>query len=234
MNNRLNLLFEAYNKKFVPLINNSASGLGFLDKLLNLYHINRYNHIINMQLMKNYNEATISYHKIDGLLTSITIHNIFDKDLARNKPEFMSETKFHSSIAENVSVEHSTATLDERDIIFIRSMIHNIAFIIKDYYFNKPQSNKATESIVDYEKANTLLDDFGKDETIEKLLNSIFPDKKSLDCIDFSEETLKEYYYCYQMIYEDLVSKPTGVRTKLYKRSLMKLTKEKYTGVSFV
>lgn len=222
MHKRLEWLFDEYNKKVIPLFNDPKSELSFLDKLINLYHINRYTHIFDMLFMKNYNEATINYHKIDGLLTSATIHNIFDKDLARDKPEFKNETIIHTSISENVYSKHSTAPLSERDITLIRTMIHNIAFIVKDYYFNKAQSNKSTDSIVNYETAVEILDGFSNKETAEQLASIIYPndmylkkdekDKKDkkpdiyhLRRINFSQSTLKEYHHCYQLIYDDLV-----------------------------
>ena len=215
MKNRIELLIRLYNDYIAaPTKNELVADNRILRRLLVLYHINRYIHIIDMDLMKDFNESTPHLHKINGLLTSMTVHKIFSKDVGINKKEYANELKYHTSIPDtDIYGKHSSAALGERDIIFIRTLIQRIAYIFKDIYlvkstYSTKESNIAAEKrvklIIDYEKAYNMFCAFEKDVSILTFLTSSLTFEKAFESI---KTLVNSFTDCYQLIYDDLIRK---------------------------
>ncbi len=205
MNDRIKLLIKSYNEHIAePTHSELSCNAKILQRLLSLYHINRYTHLIDMYLMRDFNESTLHLHKINGLLTSIVINKIFNKDITRNKKEFEYELKYHTSIPDtDIYGKHSSAALGERDIIFIRTIIQKVAHIFKDIYFAKVNdSNEKATVVIDYKKAYNMFCDFEKDTSVATFLKESSLTEIIFQKIDSSVASLKD---CYKLIYNDLV-----------------------------
>ena len=170
--------------------------------LLNLYHINRYTHIFDMDLMRNFDNATLHFHKLGGFLTSITLNKIFNPDPNKRINALKDDLRFRNSILyPNI--------LEERDYSFIRQIIIAAAGIFKDIYFIAYSNNR-----IDQEKAYKFFVDFSTDDSIRMLLNDMDIEQYIYTKIDVSSAKkssnksngtmYKQFSDCFNIIYDDL------------------------------
>ncbi len=191
--------------------------------LLNLYHINRYTHIFDMDMMRYAHEATLNFHKLGGFLTAITLNKIFNPDPDKRIDALKKDLRLMNSILyPNV--------LEERDYEFIRQIIIAIAGIFKDMYF-MAYGNKR----IDQEKAYKFFVDFSTDDSIRLLLNDMDIEQyiyTKIDCAPVEKPDQKsgddsyiQFKYCFNIIYDDLY------RTANYGKNLCKEYLESIDGL---
>ena len=197
--------------------------------LLNLYHINRYTHIFDMDLMRNFDNATLHFHKLGGFLTSITLNKIFNPDPNKRINALKDDLRFRNSILyPNI--------LEERDYSFIRQIIIAAAGIFKDIYFIAYSNNR-----IDQEKAYKFFVDFSTDDSIRMLLNDmdieqyiytkidVSPAKKSSNK---SNGTMnKQFSDCFNIIYDDLY-RTANYGKRLCKERLESIDSKQITDIN--
>lgn len=197
--------------------------------LLNLYHINRYTHIFDMDMMRYAHEATLNFHKLGGFLTAITLNKIFNPDPDKRIDALKKDLRLMNSILyPNV--------LEERDYEFIRTLIFAVAGRFKDvflYHF--------FENCTHRKKACKMFYDFSKDSSVQAFLDDMDIEKYIYTKIDFNpvkktdqksdDDPYIQFKYCFNIIYEDLY-RTADYGKRLCKEYLESIDGLQITGIS--
>ena len=182
-----------------------------------------------MDLMRNFDNATLHFHKLGGFLTSITLNKIFNPDPNKRINALKDDLRFRNSILyPNI--------LEERDYSFIRQIIIAAAGIFKDIYFIAYSNNR-----IDQEKAYKFFVDFSTDDSIRMLLNDmdieqyiytkidVSPAKKSSNK---SNGTMnKQFSDCFNIIYDDLY-RTANYGKRLCKERLESIDSKQITDIN--
>ena len=196
--------------------------------LLNLYHINRYTHIFDMDMMRYADEATLNFHKLGGFLTAITLNKIFNPDPDKRIDALKKDLRLMNSILyPNV--------LEERDYEFIRTLIFAVAGRFKDvflYHF--------FENCTHRKKACKMFYDFSKDSSVKAFLDDMDIEKYIYTKLDFapvkkpdqkSDEPYIQFKYCFNIIYDDIY-RTADYGKRLCREYLESIDGLKITGIS--
>lgn len=196
--------FQKWSKLF------SDNKVSSLRTAINLFHINKYTHIIDMKIMKDNTYTNIVPYRFVGLYTQKIISSIFNNNRRQIQKDFDSvrfsqeKTNYNSRHLRSITATDNIFEnyFDERDLIFVNSIITRMAESFKNLFLVTRSNHNSDYTTLkfDYKKVMRLVKNWEYDNAlIEFLFNLSFKIDNDFEINPSHYREIKDYLSSYNL-----------------------------------